>query len=145
MVLSRDEEHPPCHERRVRRARRKFRAILQGARIGDELHRNPARLQRIGQRLGHPRRDAQHLPFPLIADTDGKVAGSFHVPMMPVIGVPMRQSFLIKDGKIALQHSPGLGVSLDSNAVAELAALELRESPFYDDIEGEAPSVGQIL
>ncbi|MSY60379.1 MAG: hypothetical protein F2663_08080 [Actinobacteria bacterium] len=51
----------------------------------------------------------------------------------------------IKDGKVALQHSPGLGVSLDDSAVAELAALELRESPFYDDIEGEAPSVGQIL
>ena len=46
-------------------------------------------------------RDAQHLPFPLIADTDGKVAEAFHVPMIPVVGVPMRQSFLIKDGKIA--------------------------------------------
>lgn len=46
-------------------------------------------------------RDAQHLPFPLIADTDGKVVESFHVPMIPVVGVPMRQSFLIKDGKIA--------------------------------------------
>jgi len=46
-------------------------------------------------------RDAQHLPFPLIADTDGKIAEAFHVPMIPVVGVPMRQSFLIKDGKIA--------------------------------------------
>jgi peroxiredoxin Q/BCP len=46
-------------------------------------------------------RDAQHLPFALIADTDGKVAESFHVPMIPVVGVPMRQSFLIKDGKVA--------------------------------------------
>jgi thioredoxin-dependent peroxiredoxin len=46
-------------------------------------------------------RDAQHLPFPLIADTDGKVAEAFHVPMIPVAGIPMRQSFLIKDGKIA--------------------------------------------
>ena len=46
-------------------------------------------------------RDAQHLPFPLIADTDGKVAEAFHVPMIPVVGVPMRQSFLIKYGKIA--------------------------------------------
>jgi len=46
-------------------------------------------------------RDAQHLPFSLIADTDGKVAEAFRVPMVPVIGVPMRQSFLIKDGKIA--------------------------------------------
>lgn len=46
-------------------------------------------------------RDAQHLPFALIADTDGKVAEAFRVPMIPVVGVPMRQSFLIKDGKIA--------------------------------------------
>ena len=46
-------------------------------------------------------RDNQHLPFTLIADTDGKVAEAFHVPMIPVIGVPMRQSFIIKDGKVA--------------------------------------------
>lgn len=45
-------------------------------------------------------RDDQKLPFTLIADTDGKVAEAFHVPMMPVVGVPMRQSFIIKDGKI---------------------------------------------
>ena len=43
----------------------------------------------------------QKLPFTLIADTDGKVAEAFHVPMIPVIGMTMRQSFLIKDGKIA--------------------------------------------
>jgi hypothetical protein len=29
--------------------------------------------------------------------------------------------------------------------MATLSALELRESPFYDDIQGSAPSVGQIL
>lgn len=46
-------------------------------------------------------RDDQNLPFTLIADTDGKVAEAFHVPMMPVVGVPMRQSFIVKDGKIA--------------------------------------------
>ena len=40
---------------------------------------------------------------------------------------------------------PGLGVTLDPEAVATLSALELRESPFYDDIRGDAPSVGQIL
>lgn len=42
----------------------------------------------------------QQLPFTLIADTDGKVAEAFHVPMMPVVGVPMRQSFIVKDGKV---------------------------------------------
>jgi peroxiredoxin Q/BCP len=43
----------------------------------------------------------QKLPFTLIADTDGTVAEAFHVPMIPVIGMTMRQSFIIKDGKIA--------------------------------------------
>lgn len=46
-------------------------------------------------------RDDQKLPFTLIADTDGKVAEAFHVPLIPVVGVPMRQSFIVKDGKIA--------------------------------------------
>ena len=45
-------------------------------------------------------RDDQKLPFTLIADTDGKVAEAFHVPMIPVVGIPMRQSFIVKDGKI---------------------------------------------
>jgi peroxiredoxin Q/BCP len=43
----------------------------------------------------------QKLPFSLIADTDGKVAEAFHVPMIPVVGMTMRQSFIIMDGKIA--------------------------------------------
>jgi peroxiredoxin Q/BCP len=46
-------------------------------------------------------KEDQKLPFTLIADTDGKVAEAFHVPMIPVVGVPMRQSFIVKDGKIA--------------------------------------------
>lgn len=51
----------------------------------------------------------------------------------------------IDDGRIAISPSPGLGVELDPAAMATLAALELRQSPFYDDIRGDAPSVGQIL
>jgi L-alanine-DL-glutamate epimerase-like enolase superfamily enzyme len=51
----------------------------------------------------------------------------------------------IREGQITLGHEPGLGVQLDAANMATLAALELRESPFYDDIQGEAPSVGQIL
>lgn len=43
----------------------------------------------------------QKLPFTLIADTDGKVASAFAVPLIPVIGVTKRQSFIIKDGKLA--------------------------------------------
>ena len=41
------------------------------------------------------------LPFTLLADTDLAVAKAFGVPTMPVIGVPKRQSFIVKDGKIA--------------------------------------------
>jgi hypothetical protein len=51
----------------------------------------------------------------------------------------------IADGRIAVPRDPGLGVTLDPARVAELARLELRESPFYDDIKGDAPRVGQIL
>ena len=41
-----------------------------------------------------------NLPFTLLADTDLAVAKAFGVPTMPLIGVPKRQSFIIKDGKI---------------------------------------------
>jgi L-alanine-DL-glutamate epimerase-like enolase superfamily enzyme len=51
----------------------------------------------------------------------------------------------IADGRIVVSREPGLGVTLDPARVAELARLELRESPFYDDIKGDAPRVGQIL
>jgi L-alanine-DL-glutamate epimerase-like enolase superfamily enzyme len=51
----------------------------------------------------------------------------------------------IRAGHITVSHEPGLGVSLDADSMATLSALELRESPFYDDIQGSAPSVGQIL
>src|SRR5215208_2289309 len=51
----------------------------------------------------------------------------------------------IAEGQIAISQAPGLGLALDVASMATLAALELRESPFYDDIQGDAPSVGQIL
>jgi len=51
----------------------------------------------------------------------------------------------IADGKVGVSREPGLGITLDPSRVAELARLELRESPFYDDIKGDAPRVGQIL
>jgi peroxiredoxin Q/BCP len=43
------------------------------------------------------------LPFTLIADVDGRVADAFGVPMMMggLIPVAQRQSFIVKDGKIA--------------------------------------------
>jgi L-Ala-D/L-Glu epimerase len=51
----------------------------------------------------------------------------------------------IGGGHIDIAYEPGLGVALDAASMATLSALELRESPFYDDIQGDAPSVGQIL
>jgi len=43
------------------------------------------------------------LPFTLVADTDGKVAEAFGVPMMKKgdLVLASRQSFIVKDGKIA--------------------------------------------
>ncbi len=41
-----------------------------------------------------------NLPFPLIADHDGAVAKAFGVPLIPVLGLAKRQSFLVQDGKI---------------------------------------------
>jgi len=51
----------------------------------------------------------------------------------------------VVDGYFALPQGPGLGVTLDPDRIAHLASLELRESPFYDEIKGDAPSVGQIF
>ena len=39
----------------------------------------------------------------------------------------------------------GLGVDVDREAVNRLANIQVRESVFYDEIQGEAPRVGQIL
>jgi peroxiredoxin Q/BCP len=43
------------------------------------------------------------LPFTLVADADGKVAEAFGVPMMMhgILPLASRQSFIVKDGKIA--------------------------------------------
>lgn len=57
----------------------------------------------------------------------------------------LTDSVEIADGRIGVPRESGLGVTLDPARVAELARLELRESPFYDDIKGDAPRVGQIL
>jgi peroxiredoxin Q/BCP len=44
-------------------------------------------------------KEKHNLPFTLIADSDGKVAKAFGVPLN-VMGMTARQSFLIKDGKV---------------------------------------------
>jgi thioredoxin-dependent peroxiredoxin len=45
-------------------------------------------------------REKHNLPFKLVADSDGKVAKAFGVPVN-VMGMTARQSFLVKDGKVA--------------------------------------------
>lgn len=44
-------------------------------------------------------KEKYHLPFTLLADTERAVAKAFGVPLM--LGMTHRQSFLIKDGRIA--------------------------------------------
>jgi L-Ala-D/L-Glu epimerase len=77
------------------------------------------------------------------ASTNFPFANDTHYPLQleDVLVDPVE----IEDGQITVSHDPGLGVALDAASMATLAALELRESPFYDDIQGDAPSVGQIL
>ena len=57
------------------------------------------------------------LPFTLIADTDGAVAKAFDVPTM--MGFAKRQSFIVKDGKIAW---------LDKNASTAQQADDVRKA-----------------
>jgi L-alanine-DL-glutamate epimerase-like enolase superfamily enzyme len=70
-------------------------------------------------------------------------ASDTHYPLQ--LNDVLLDTVAIEHGAIAVGHDPGLGVTLDRDSMAALAALELRESPFYDDIHGDAPSVGQIL
>ena len=59
------------------------------------------------------------LPFTLIADSDSKVAEAFGVPT--TLGIAKRQSFLIKDGKVAWNM---LKASTETHSKDVLAALE---------------------
>ncbi len=77
------------------------------------------------------------------ASTSFAFANDTHYPLQ--LSDVLDEPIAIQGGRIAVSGEPGLGVSLDPGAVATLSALELRESPFYDDIRGDAPSVGQIL
>jgi len=77
------------------------------------------------------------------ASSNFPFANDTHYPLQraDVLADPVE----IADGKVGVSREPGLGITLDPSRVAELARLELRESPFYDDIKGDAPRVGQIL
>jgi L-alanine-DL-glutamate epimerase-like enolase superfamily enzyme len=73
--------------------------------------------------------------FPFASDT--------HYPLqeLDVLARPVE----LGDGSIEVSGAPGLGVEIDREAANRLANIQVRESVFYDDIEGEAPRVGQIL
>jgi peroxiredoxin Q/BCP len=61
------------------------------------------------------------LPHTLIADNDGKVATAFGVDMIPGKPLTSRQSFLIKDGKVAWNM---LKASTETHAKDVMAAYE---------------------
>jgi thioredoxin-dependent peroxiredoxin len=65
-------------------------------------------------------KEKYNLPFTLIADSDGKVANAFGVPVN-VMGMTARQSFLIKDGKVVWNM---LKASTSSHAADVLKACE---------------------
>ena len=71
--------------------------------------------------------DKYKLPFTLIADTDGAVAKAFGVPLMGSFA--KRQSFIVKDGKIAW---------LDKNASTAKQADDVRKA--VGQIQKSAPS-----
>lgn len=73
--------------------------------------------------------------FPFASDT--------HYPLqeLDVLAEPLE----LENGFIEVPGAPGLGVEVDREAVNRLANIQVRESVFYDDIQGEAPRVGQIL
>jgi peroxiredoxin Q/BCP len=65
---------------------------------------------------------ANHLPFTLIADRDGKVGDAFGVDKMGgILPIEARESFLIKDGKV-VWNSPHAQTAKSAQEV--LAALE---------------------
>ena len=71
-------------------------------------------------------RERHRLPFPLLADKDGRVVEAFGVPSM--LGFASRQSFLIVDGKVVWRD---LSASPRKQADEALAALRKaqRDSP----------------
>ena len=77
------------------------------------------------------------------ATTSFAFASDTHYPLQSedVLAEPLDMS----DGLLAVPRSAGLGVELDRVAMDRLANNQVRESVFYDDIQGEAPRVGQIL
>jgi peroxiredoxin Q/BCP len=70
-------------------------------------------------------KDQEHLPFTLIADSDGKVGDAFGVDKLGgILPIEARESFLIKDGKI-VWNSPHAQTAQSAQEVeAALAGLK---------------------
>ncbi len=64
------------------------------------------------------------LPFTLIADEDGSVAKAFGVDLIPVVGLTKRESFLVKDGKIAWVNTKAQTTGHADEVRAAVAALK---------------------
>jgi L-alanine-DL-glutamate epimerase-like enolase superfamily enzyme len=79
------------------------------------------------------------------------VASSTNFPFANDTHYPLQETDVLDEpldldgGTLTLPRGPGLGVSLSRDRLESLARLELRQSVFYDDVQGEAPRVGQIL
>src|SRR5215469_10056420 len=73
--------------------------------------------------------------FPFASDT--------HYPLQAEDVLAAELDF--SGGALCVPRGPGLGVELDREKVARLAQARLRQSVFFDDINGEAPRVGGIL
>ncbi|HET9289293.1 MAG TPA: mandelate racemase/muconate lactonizing enzyme family protein [Gaiella sp.] len=70
-------------------------------------------------------------------------ASDTHYPLQ--VEDVLSQPLDLSDGLLAVPRAPGLGVELDREAIERLANLQVREAVFYDDVDAEAPRVGQIL
>jgi peroxiredoxin Q/BCP len=84
-----------------------------------------AGIQIIGVSMDKPEaqkafKEKYKLPFPLLADHEGKIVNGFGVPMMR-IGFSKRQSFLVKDGLI-VWSDPDVSPATHTAKVLEAAA-----------------------
>jgi L-alanine-DL-glutamate epimerase-like enolase superfamily enzyme len=77
------------------------------------------------------------------SSTNFPFANDTHYPLQELD--VLTEAVEMRGGVVEVRAAPGLGVELDREAVETLANIQVRESVFYDDIQGEAPRVGQIL
>ncbi len=71
-------------------------------------------------------KDAQKLPYPLIADSDCKVIDAFKVEKN-LLGMATRQAFIIKGGKV-VWHAPKASTTTQADDI-KAALKELKEPP----------------